>query len=65
MFYFFQVSVLTDQIEVQTEKLDELNSQCNEVKHRLSGADSRLQEVILLNYVIVINITKLKKYVMF
>nr|XP_018667295.1 liprin-beta-1-like isoform X2 [Ciona intestinalis] len=38
------VSVLTDQIEVQTEKLDELNSQCNEIKHRLSGADNRLQE---------------------
>ena len=40
-----QASILTDQIELQTEKLQEIETQLNEAMRRLEGADARLQEV--------------------
>ncbi|XP_076800865.1 liprin-beta-1-like isoform X2 [Clavelina lepadiformis] len=41
-----QASVLTDQIELQTEKLEEIETQLNEAVRRLEGADARLQEEV-------------------
>nr|CAB3265060.1 liprin-beta-1-like [Phallusia mammillata] len=41
-----QVSVLSDQVELQTEKLVEVETQLNEANERLEGADARLREEV-------------------
>lgn len=43
------MSVLSDQIELQTEKLKEVEMNLKEALERLEGADTRLQEVSYLS----------------
>ena len=41
------MSVLNDQVELQTEKLAEMENDLNSARERMNGADARLQQVRL------------------